>query len=360
MNYQSRIAAIGVALPRLALPLDELARHLQTDPAKYAVGLGSITQALCDHDESPVSLGQRAALDALRQWGGDPARIGLLAVGTESALDMSRPLSAWIAEGLPLSSTVRSYEVKHACQAGTIALRQAVEWLRSGAARGKAALIVATDEALYRPGHPGEPTQGAAAVAMIVDSEGFADVAAYSYAWQKPAFDFFRPVGQAYPEVDGPFSVQCYQEAFTSCVTQWRDDPDAPFSPDTVDQWAMHAPFPKMVWKGFHAGMTALSVSEADARQRFDETVSPALAWNTQVGNCYTASSWLALARALSLPNSGEKIALFSYGSGCGAELVLVTRTEAIAQEFSQGVQAQLSARQVLSADAYRVLRERR
>ena len=65
-----------------------------------------------------------AARRALGRWQGNLDDIGLIAVGTESALDMSRPLSAWVAEELGLRGAVRSYEVKHACYGGTLALKQ--------------------------------------------------------------------------------------------------------------------------------------------------------------------------------------------------------------------------------------------
>lgn len=360
MNSKSSIAAIGVALPSLVLPMETLAAHLGADPAKFLVGLGARNQALCDEDETAVTLGVRAAKDALERWGGDRARIGMIAVGTESALDMSRPLSAWIAEALALPDNVRSYEIKHACQAGTIAVRQAVEWQLSGASRGKAALVVCTDEALYRPGHPGEPTQGAAAVALVIDHEGFAALSPISWSWQKPAFDFWRPVGEAYPEVDGPFSVRCYQEAFTRCTQQWEEDPDAEFRVSEVDLWAMHAPFPKMVWKGFQAGLQALGLSDEDARAQFDERVLPSLEWNVEVGNCYTASTWLALARALTHEQSAQRLALFSYGSGCGAELMLIQRTGEVPAIIAEDVREQLHARRPITAEEYLVLRATR
>ena len=358
MSKTSYIASIGVAIPSLQLPLDELARHLQVDPQKYAKGLGARAQALCDDGESPVTLGVRAAKDALRRWGKDIDQIGMIAVGTESALDMSRPLSAWIADELKLPANVRSYEVKHACQAGTIALRQAVEWQLSGAARGKAALVICADEALYRPGHPGEPTQGACAVAMVVDPNGgIAKVSPYSWSWQRPAFDFYRPVGEPFPEVDGPFSVRCYQDAFCACLQQWSEDTNREFPLRDVQMWAMHAPFPKMVWKGFSAGMQSRNLSPEDTQTLFDQTVSPALEWNTQVGNCYTASAWLAFTRALTHPSAPERIALFSYGSGCGAELVLLRAlpepARQLREEIARDVEGQLTRRRTLRAEDY-------
>ena len=157
------IASIGLHFPSLALPLEELARLRGQDPKKYTLGLGCKEMSLCPPDFGIVELATEAARRALKRWGGDLKRIGMIAVGTESAVDMSRPLSAWIADRLGLQGAVRSYEVKHACYGGTLAVRQATEWRLSGAARDQAALVVSADVALYEPGDPGEPTQGQAA-----------------------------------------------------------------------------------------------------------------------------------------------------------------------------------------------------
>lgn len=132
------ISAFGVKLPSLALPVSELARIRGVEPEKYTAGLGCGSMALCAPGQGVAELATEAARRALAHWRGDRAQIGLLAVGTESALDMSRPLSAWVAEGLGLSGAIRSYEVKHACYGGTLALRQAAEWVRSGAFELKA------------------------------------------------------------------------------------------------------------------------------------------------------------------------------------------------------------------------------
>ena len=76
-------------------------------------------------------------------------------------------------------------------------MRQATEWVASGAARGKAALVVASDVALYAPKDPGEPTQGAGAVAMIISEDArIAEIELASYPYSMPVFDFWRPVGE--------------------------------------------------------------------------------------------------------------------------------------------------------------------
>jgi hydroxymethylglutaryl-CoA synthase len=106
----------------------------------------------------------------------------MIAVGTESGCDMSRPLSAWVADRLHLAGAIRSYEVKHGCYAGTLALRQSIEWILSGNARGQVGLVIAGDVACYAQMDPGEPTHGAGAVAMIVGEPLIAMVDPISYA----------------------------------------------------------------------------------------------------------------------------------------------------------------------------------
>lgn len=97
---RSGIASIGLHLPPLAMGVEELAHLRGEDPAKFTIGLGCQAMSLCPPDYDVVELSVVAAERALSRWEGDRERIGLLAVGTESAVDMSRPLSAWVAERL--------------------------------------------------------------------------------------------------------------------------------------------------------------------------------------------------------------------------------------------------------------------
>jgi hydroxymethylglutaryl-CoA synthase len=353
------ISAFGVKLPSLALPLEELARVRGVDPAKYKAGLGCETMALCAPGQGVVELAAEAARRALGHWRGDRSLIGLIAVGSESALDMSRPLSAFVAEALGLSGNIRSYEVKHACYGGTLALRQAVEWIRSGAARGRAALVIAADVALYSPEDPGEPTQGGGAVAMIVDAEAsIAEVALESYAFSEPAFDFWRPVGEKYPRVDGKFSLECYQKAAESCFLQAYGKA-RPEDLESLAGLAFHVPFPKMVKKTVQHLGAAFGWSEAEAAALFAAKVEPTMELNRQVGNAYTASLWLSVADSLRGRAAGERIAAFSYGSGYGAELFEL-RAGPAAQErvWAVEVEADLATRRLLSGEEYLALRQ--
>lgn len=353
------ISALGLQLPRLAMDVRELAALRGVDPNKYTIGLGCDAMALCPEGYGVVDLAAGAAERALSRWGGRREDIGLIAIGTESAVDMSRPLSAFVADRVGIRGAVRSYEVKHACYGGTLALRQAVEWKASGASRNRAALVIAADVALYALEDPGEPTQGAGAVAMVVDTPDIAEVGIDAYAYSEPAFDFWRPVGESFPRVDGKFSLECYQRAAVACFSEWAGDQDSKAKFDELAAACFHVPFPKMVKKAVVSLGTSFGWSEDDARRIFEEKVDAVMNWNRQMGNSYTGSLWFSVAEALAGRREGERIAAFSYGSGFGAELFeLIAGPKAAEAAHAADVEADLEARELVSAAQYERLRQ--
>ena len=356
-SQASGIASIGLSLPPLALPVEELATLRGQDPEKYTLGLGCREMALCPEDFGAVEMAVEAAERALERWDGDLGRIGMISVGTESAVDMSRPLSAWVAEALELRGAVRSYEVKHACYGGTLALRQALEWKLSGAAGQRAALVIATDVALYALGDPGEPTQGAGAVAMIVDEPHVAAIDPASHAWSEPAFDFWRPVGESFPRVDGKFSLDCYKRAAERCFTDFLGG-DAEEALAGLAAICFHVPFPKMVKKAFLHVAETFGLEAATALSIFSEKIDPYMGWNRLCGNAYTASLWMSVAEALAGRAESERLAAFSYGSGFGSELLTLTAGPAAAAgAWAADIENDLASRKRIDAAAYEALR---
>ena len=352
------IASIGLQLPPLSMSTPELARLRGQDPDKYVVGLGCDEMSLCPPGYDVVELAVGAAERALSRWGGDRGKIGMLAVGTETAMDMSRPLSAWVANRLELQGAVRSYEVKHACYGGTLAVRQATEWKMSGAAGEQAALVIAADEALYEEGAPGEPTQGAGAVAMVIDEPEIAVIHPVSYPWSEPQFDFWRPVGERYPHVDGPLSLDCYRRAAERCFSALVDDGNPRAVLAELAAVCFHVPFPKMVHKAvFRLGeYFGWAAQEIDAF--FNDKVKPTMLWNRLCGNAYTASLWISVAKALEGLAQGQKIAAFSYGSGFGAELlVLEAGPSASNGAWAVDIERDVQMRAAVSAEGYQELR---
>lgn len=358
MSTRAGIASIGLQLPPLYMSVIELAELRSVDPNKYTKGLGCRDIALCPAGHDAVTLAAGAAERALSRWNGSVEEIGLIALGTESAKDMSRPLSAWVAEKLGLSGAVRSYEVKHACYGGTLALRQALEWKWSGAGAGRAALVIASDVALYSLGDPGEPTQGAGAVAMIIDEPAVAAVSPVSFPFSMPAFDFWRPVGDSFPSVDGQLSLDCYRRAVAECYSGLVGEGDAREILGRYKAMCFHVPFPKMVKKAvLHLG-EELGWSPEEAEELYRSKVEDTLEWNQLTGNAYTASLWISVARALAGLDEGTPITAFSYGSGYGAELLQLTAGPVAASApWVADIEGDLSSRKSVDMWGYETLR---
>jgi hydroxymethylglutaryl-CoA synthase len=358
-SIKAGISSIGIHFPSLVMPLEELAVLRHIDPDKYLVGLGCSKFSMCSQQESVVTLAVEAAKRALSRWDGRLEDIGLIAVGTETALDMSRPLSAWVADALNLSGSIRSYEVKHACYGGTLALKQAIEWIASGASKNKAALIIATDVSLYALNDPGEPTQGAGAIAMIVDSHHrIAEIDVISYPWSKPIFDFWRPVDHKFPLVHGELSLDCYKEAALACHQELMNEYGMNTWNELFEYHCFHVPFPKMVKKAVHHILKSQNWTDEAIEHYFCLKIDPILEWNKLSGNSYTASLWISVAKALALLKPKQKITAFSYGSGCGAELLILKAGDDVARaEWADDVSKDFMERRTIDKEEYEQLR---
>jgi len=362
MVDQAGISALGIAIPDTAIKLSDLAEIRQVDSAKYQIGLECDEMAICTDSIDTVELATKAAQKALSRYHGSIDDIGLIVVATETAKDMSRPFSSWIQEKLNLKGALRSYEVKHACLGGTIAIKQASECVLSGAASGKAALVIATDQSLYTPKSPAEPTQGAGAVAFIIDEHAaIARIEKQSWSWSEPVYDFWRPIGHNYPLVDGPLSLECYKKAALKCFTQMMATQQ--YSAKALFKHfkaiCFHSPFSKMVYKAFAELCTSFDFSENETKAFYHSHVEPFLKFNKKIGNAYTASLWISVAHALHDLKTNEHIAAFSYGSGFGAELLNFTKmSDSEDIGWVEDIQDHIAHRRTyLSQEAYIALR---
>src|SRR5579863_1222374 len=162
------IDAIALAVPEGYLDLADLADARGVAPGKFIDGLGVTRMSVARAHEDPVALAATASRRLLDRANIDPSTIGLCVVGTETAVDHSKPVAAYLHRLLGLPQQCRVFEAKHACFGGTAGLLAALDWIASGSARGRKALIVCTDIARYQLSTAGEPTQGAGAVALVV------------------------------------------------------------------------------------------------------------------------------------------------------------------------------------------------
>ena len=324
------IEALAAHIPRYYLDLGTLARANGVDPAKYQVGLGCRRMAVPAPDEDPVVLAAGATARLFDAYRIDPANIGLLVVGTESGVDGAKPIAAYVHRMAGLPATCRAFDVQHACYGSTAALTIAADWVAGGRSAGRKALVVAADITRYDVGSPGEPTQGAGAVALLVGPEPrVLRLERHPEAVHaEEVMDFWRPHYRDSALVDGHYSLECYLHAAESCWRRYREGTRAGF-PD-FDFLLFHSPFPKMARKAhrrlFDAAMRDGDVpAEADPAADFERRVLPSLWANAEIGNAYTASLYLSLAGLLehrAVRCAGARIGLFSYGSGSCAEFL--------------------------------------
>jgi hydroxymethylglutaryl-CoA synthase len=316
------IDAIAFSIPQAYVELSDLALARGVPASKYASGIGVTRMAIAGPDEDPVALAVNAARRAIRLSGTSPDDIGLCVTGTETAVDHSKPVAAFVHGLLGLSPACRAFETKHACFGGTAGLLGALDWIASGSARGRAALIVCTDIARYALGSAGEPTQGAGAVAFVVRERPrlVALEVGMSGSYARDVYDFWRPLGRREALVDGHFSVACYLDALAGAYREWlRLAGDG----EPLARTCYHVPYGKMAIKAHRRRKEIDGKGEQEADASFAVEVAPSLALPSQVGNIYTGSLYLALASLLHTEAAaieGRRIGLFSYGSGCAAE----------------------------------------
>jgi len=320
------IDAIALAVPEGYVELAELAEARGVPPSKYVEGLGVSQMAVAQAHEDAVALAANAARRLFLQARIDPSNVGMVIAGSETAVDHSKPIAAYLHGILGLPSRCRSYETKHACFGGTAGLMTALDWIASGSARGRVALMMCTDVARYALKSAGEPTQGAGAVAMIVSENPrmLALEPGISGSYSRDVHDFWRPLYSKEAMVDGHYSVQCYLDALAGAYSAWSEaSREAGYHRDSIVRRCYHVPYGKMAKKAHRHLMSIEGKTEEQADASYKEQVATSLKLPSQVGNIYTGSLYMALASLLEYEAAdleGKRIGLFSYGSGCTAE----------------------------------------
>ena len=233
-------------------------------------------------NENAYTMAATAALRLIQSYDIDPRRVGYFALGTESSTDNS--IGAVIVKGMvndalralgspPLGRHCEVPEFKHACLGGVYAMKAAARYVALDGI-DKLAIVVCSDIAEYARGTSGEATQGAGAVAMLIESQPRLiefDLARSGSASDYRGPDFRKPftryVGQTpsthgqirdFPLFNGKYSASCYldetllamsdlfgkDQAADICATARWNDTAAAF---------LHRPYRRMAETGLAA-----------------------------------------------------------------------------------------------------------
>ncbi len=264
----------------------------------------------------------------------DLSKLRYLAVGTETSVDLSKPVAAYV-EGMlqnaghAVPDSISTFQVQHACAGGTISIMSVGALLRASARQGETGIVICSDIARYETATTAEITQGAGAVAMLIETNPRLvelDISTQGYC-SRDVDDFFRPLDSVTAKVKGGYSVQCYHEsldvAFRDHCERTGEEPREAL--ENTDMFVLHIPFHKMAWIAVHRLLSEhlqLPPEKIDAflRERgFHAGTEPA----AHIGNIYSGAAYLSLAfylkdrfETLGDEIVGKRILLASYGSG--------------------------------------------
>lgn len=244
-------------------------------------------------NNSVYTMAANAVLRLIDQYDVDPARVKFLGLGTESSTDNSA--GAIVVKGMvdaaleargkaPISRSCEVPEFKHACLGGVYGMKGAIRHLALDGA-GSQAIVVCADIAEYARGSSGEPTQGAGAVAMLLEEDpqlAVVDLIGSGSASDYRIMDFRKPMlrfcgqdrseshqVQDFPVFNGKYSTTCYVDETLHALNDMyvKRDLDPSEYLRSLQTVFMHRPYRRMPETGWAVSyLFALSWGNAEDR----------------------------------------------------------------------------------------------
>ena len=380
---------ISIYIPRLYLDAGDFAKARGLDPEKLERGLGIGQMAIVDTNQDPACLAANACLKVMQKNKLTPDKIGRLYVATESSFDESKAMNSYVigmleqVYGEGTFGHCGGIECKFACVSGSYALYDNTNWIRAGEAEDKYALVVVSDIAKYDLGSSGEVTQGAGAIAMLLNDKPRLlsfdpKVTATSI---KNEYDFYRPFGKETPIVHGQYSNLLYLIQVKNALIDYKRKvkktgliklKEGETILDHIDYLNMHLPYSNMgkkalaylvrhEWRALprwekiikEIGMeepipkdprgtiesvlqdaefmtkdhqfTKLFTNTEEYVELYESKLASSLIASKMIGNLYTASLYLGFRSSLEfeyqngIDLKGKRVGFCSYGSGASA-----------------------------------------
>lgn len=346
------IDKIGFATSQYVLKLDDLALARQTDPAKFSQGLLIEALSVTPVTEDIVTLAASAADQILTDE--DKATIDMVILATESSVDQSKAAAIYVHHLMGIQPFARSFEVKEACYSATAALDYSK--LHVAAKPESRVLVIASDIAKYGIDSAGESTQGAGSIAMLITANPrILELHQDNVAQTRDIMDFWRPNYSTTPFVNGVYSTKQYLDSLETTWQAYQDKTGAQLTDFAA--FCFHLPFPKLALKGLNKMMDeSLPVEH---KEHLLENFQASITYSKQIGNIYTGSLYLGLLSLLENSKTlqaGDRIGLFSYGSGAVSEIFSGQLVAGYEQMLMTNRQTILDQRHRLSVAEYEEL----
>jgi hydroxymethylglutaryl-CoA synthase len=329
----------------MALDMAKLCAARDHDPADIRDTMMIDQRSVNPPYEDPVTMAVNAANAMLTEE--DRRSIELLIVGSESGVDQEKPLSTWVHRYLGLQPNCRNFELKHACYSGTAGLMMAASWITSGlAGRDKKALVITTDQSRMHLGKPYEFVMGAGAAAMLVSSQPrFLELElGKSGYFTNEVSDLTRPTSRV-ETGNSETSLLSYLDGLDGAYAHYLERVGEPIDFDAY--------FKKNIYHTPFGGITFLahkellgrdgSRSRREAWEHFARKSLPALRHVRRMGGTYSSSTFVAMLGLVDGADdlqAGDRIGIYSYGSGSCAELysaLLGPEAREVAREANLG-----------------------
>ncbi|MHA1925592.1 MAG: hydroxymethylglutaryl-CoA synthase [Candidatus Thorarchaeota archaeon] len=284
------IVGYGVYVPRYRIKTEEIASVWGEDGPKLAKGLGVFEKSVPGPDEDVATISVEAARNAVKQGGIDPTDIGAVYVGSESHPYAVKPTGTIVAEAIGCTHDITCADFEFACKAGTAAVQTCMGLVDSKMI--KIGLAIGSDTAQGRPGDALEYSAAAGGVAFLIGRKK--DFPSHGARFTgEPAY--FRHVGA------------CAKSLLKKTKTTVED----------YDYFVFHMPNGKFpIAMGRQLGVPPEKLEDSLVVR--------------QIGNTYSASAMMGLARIMDIADPGSKIFMVAYGSGAGSDAFSIKIEEEI------------------------------
>ncbi len=318
MDSKVGIVSYGVAVPRMRIRVEEIARVWGREGGRVAAGLGIQEKAVAASDEDSATFAVESARVAIGCAGIDASRIGAVFVGSESKPYAVKPTASIVADAVGASPNLTAADFEFACKAGTTAIQTCMGMVASGMI--EYGLAIGSDTAQGKPGDALEYSAGGGGAAFLVgsgkESIAFIDET-YSFTTDTP--DFWRRQHEEFPEHGGRFTAEpAYFKHVVSATKGLLEKMGGQAS--DFDYVVFHQP------NGKFPGRAAKMLGIPEEKLLQGMVVG-------MLGNTYSASSMIGLASVLDVAKAGQRILMTSYGSGAGSDSFALTVTKNIEQD---------------------------
>ncbi|MBS3795477.1 MAG: hydroxymethylglutaryl-CoA synthase [Candidatus Thorarchaeota archaeon] len=310
------IVGYGVYIPRYRIKTEDIAEVWGEDGERMASRLGVYEKSLPGPDEDVVTISVEAARNALKQGQVDPTDIGAIYVGSESHPYAVKPTATIVAEAVGCSTNMTAADYEFACKAGTAAIQTCMGLVKSNMI--KVGMAIGSDTAQGRPGDALEYSAAAGGAAYLIGEKDVLATIEDTTSFTTDTPDFWRREGEDYPSHGARFTGKpaYYRHVMEGANLLWEKTDT---TVEDYDHFIFHMPngkFPVSVARKLGVPMEKLEESLVVR----------------QIGNTYSGSAMIGLARILDIAEPNDRIFMVSYGSGAGSDAFAIRVEDAITE----------------------------